>query len=112
MTTWIMALADRTDPAFPTYAEDVNPVYARASVEVDDFAELLPVLLAWREHFGDDITAYALSFEQGHDWAQKWSCDGPPYRLDTMPGGWVQVRPDTDAKPNGRSPFSAAVEGV
>ncbi|MDQ8703287.1 hypothetical protein RCO28_12425 [Streptomyces sp. LHD-70] len=120
MTAWVMALAERTRPDVPNYAEDVHPSTARAAVLVDDFADLFPVFKGWREHFGGDITTYALSFEEGEDWGTRWTEYGPPFRLDHMEGGWIQVSPDIDAKPKGR-PLSAptldqdaapAVEGV
>lgn len=104
-----MALAARTRPDVPNYAEDLHPLTADASVRVDDFADLFPIFREWRRLFGDDITTYALGFEDGEDWSQKWTEEGPPIRLDHMPGGWIQVSPDIDAKPNGRSPFTDAL---
>ncbi|MEV0445315.1 hypothetical protein AB0I84_07380 [Streptomyces spectabilis] len=102
MTTWIMALAERNRPDVPNYAEDVSPLTARAAVLVDDFADLFVIFKGWREHFGGDITTYAMPFEEGEDWAKEWAELGPTYRLDHIDGGWVQVSPDYEAEPKGR----------
>ncbi|MEV6551724.1 hypothetical protein AB0M57_23840 [Streptomyces sp. NPDC051597] len=101
---WVMALGDRDPHDLPNYVEDVHPLAARASVVVDDFADLFPIFKGWREVYGDDIATYAMSFEEGEDWQSKWAECGPPFRLDHIPGGWIQIRPDTDAAPKGRAP--------
>ncbi|MFD5050408.1 hypothetical protein [Streptomyces tendae] len=102
MTTWVMALAERNRSDVPNYAEDVSPLTARAAVLVDDFADLFAIFKGWREHFGGDITTYAMPFEDGEDAVTKWTEWGPTYRLDHIPGGWIQVSPDIDAEPKGR----------
>ncbi|WP_382465700.1 hypothetical protein ACFIN9_24600 [Streptomyces noursei] len=107
---WIMALGERDPHDLPNYVEDVHPLIARASVVVDDFAELFPVFKGWRQTFGDDIATYAMSFEEGEDWRSKWTEHGPPFRLDHMAGGWIQIRPDTDAEPKGRAPSAPALD--
>ncbi|MFE0775709.1 hypothetical protein [Streptomyces sp. NPDC058861] len=108
---WLMSLGERNRPDVPGYAEDIDPREARAAVLVDDFADLVPVLLAWRDPFGSDITAYAMrtaADENGRllpAWADQWKEEGPTHRLDTLPGGFVHLRGDCDARPQGRSPF-------
>ncbi|MFD7015869.1 hypothetical protein [Streptomyces sp. NPDC059928] len=103
---WIMALGERDPDDLPNYVEDVHPSTARASVVVDDFAELFPIFKGWRQTFGEDIATYAMSFADGEDWRAKWTECGPPFRLDHIPGGWIRISPDIDAEPRGRAPNS------
>ena len=104
----MMALGEKDPERGPAYAEDTPPRLARASVVVDDFADLLPVLLAWRTHFGPDVVAYAmptLADELGQPtggWEQRWHEEGPMYRLSTLRGGYVQVTDYSEAVPAGR----------
>ncbi|MEU1353904.1 hypothetical protein ABZ410_08360 [Streptomyces cinnamoneus] len=108
---WIMALGDKTKPDVPAYAEDTHPRQARACVEVDDFADLFPIFDAWREYFAEEITAYAMPASmtaQGRPaagWEEQWTENGPPIRLDSMPGGFIQIRPDGNFPVRGRPPF-------
>ncbi|MBT2383853.1 hypothetical protein [Streptomyces sp. ISL-11] len=108
---WIMALGDKTKPDTPAYAEDTHPRRARACVEVDDFADLFPIFNAWRQHFAEEITAYAMPVllaaegQPAPGWEEEWAETGPPIRLDTMPGGFLQIRPDGDVPARGRPPF-------
>ncbi|MEV5875773.1 hypothetical protein AB0L75_16360 [Streptomyces sp. NPDC052101] len=88
----------------------MHPLAARASVVVDDFADLFPIFKGWREAYGDDIATYAMSFGEGEDWQSKWTEYGPPFRLDHIPGGWIQIRPDTDAEPKGRAPSAPTLD--
>ncbi|UFQ16441.1 MULTISPECIES: hypothetical protein [Streptomyces] len=110
MTAWIMALAEHSRPDVPNYAEDVHPLTARASVVADDFADLFVIFKGWREQFGDTITTYAMPFEEGEDWSTEWTELGPTYRLDHIPGGWIQVSPDYEAEPKGRPPFAQPLD--
>jgi len=96
---WIMALAEKTDPDNPSYAEDTSPVYARAHCTVNDFADLFPLLRYWRQHFDlPDVTAYAMSTPETVEGApapdtwESWDRHGPEIRLDMMPGGFIEVR--------------------
>jgi hypothetical protein len=92
-----MALGDRDPSKSPAYAEDTHPRDARACVVVDDFSELFPVLLGWRRNLGEEITAYAMkkpTDSRGRpdlNWSALWDDEGPTYRLDSRPGGYVQV---------------------
>ncbi|MCM1967773.1 hypothetical protein [Streptomyces sp. G1] len=111
MTTWIMALGEHNRPDVPNYADDVHPLSARASVVVDDFADLFVIFKAWRQQFGDEMTTFAMPFEEGADWAAEWTELGATYRLDHIPGGWIQVSPDYEAEPKGRAPFGSPLDG-
>ncbi|WKK23006.1 hypothetical protein QZH56_30350 [Streptomyces olivoreticuli] len=108
---WVMALGDKPDPDCPMYAEDTHPRQARACVEVDDFADLFPIFNAWCEHFDTEITAYAMPVavtaegRPAAGWEEEWVEVGPPIRLDAMPGGFIQIRPDGDFPVRGRPPF-------
>ncbi|QUI30705.1 hypothetical protein H9W91_07405 [Streptomyces alfalfae] len=111
---WLMSIAEHTRPDVEQYAEGINPKDARASAVVDDFAELFPVLLGWRDAFPNDArtTAYAMrtpATEDGHlmpGWQAQWDEVGPPYRLDVLPGGYVKVSDYSESEPNGRPPFN------
>lgn len=112
---WVMALGNKPDPDCPVYAEDTHPRQARACVEVDDFADLFPVFDAWREHFAEEITAYAMPVSVTAEgrlaagWEEAWAETGPPIRLDAMPGGFIKIRPDCDVPPRGRPLFDLAL---
>ncbi|MGW2939623.1 hypothetical protein ACWDA7_49985 [Streptomyces sp. NPDC001156] len=99
---WLMTLGERSRPDVPTYAECLGPHEARAVALVDDCGQLFPILLAWRQALGGDVTGWAgqveaddvenLPREVTEDW-------GPGLRLDTMPGGYVKVSDYRDHEP-------------
>ncbi|MDQ0994813.1 hypothetical protein [Streptomyces sp. V3I7] len=103
MARWLMTLGTRPRPDTPSYAECPGPDTARAVALADDFAQLFPILLEWRETFGDSLTGWAAQVEADDiehlpaDIVRNWGPD--QVRLDTMPGGYVKVsdRRDTQA---------------
>lgn len=94
---WLMSLGERPRPDAPTYAEDPAPDQARALALVDDFAHLFPVLQAWRQEYGQELTAWAVQVEADDienlpaELIAQWEQEGAPVRLDTQQGGYVRV---------------------
>jgi hypothetical protein len=94
---WLMSLGERPRPDAPTYAEDPAPDQARALALVDDFAHLFPVLQAWRQEYGQELTAWAVQVEADDienlpaELIAQWEREGAPVRLDTQRGGYVRV---------------------
>ncbi|MFC5220090.1 hypothetical protein [Streptomyces coerulescens] len=92
---WLMTLGERTRPDVPQYAECPAPDQARALALVDDVGQLFPILLGWRREFGRELTGWAKQVEADDietlppDVIEHWGED--QLRLDTMPGGYVQV---------------------
>ncbi|MFD5806736.1 MULTISPECIES: hypothetical protein [unclassified Streptomyces] len=94
---WLMSLGEHTRPDAPAYAEDPAPDQARALALVDDFAHLFTVLRAWRQEYGEELTAWAVQVEADDvenlpaDVTEQWAREGAPVRIDTLRGGYVKV---------------------
>ncbi|MEU6459792.1 hypothetical protein [Streptomyces sp. NPDC047065] len=94
---WLMRLGERTRPDTPAYAEDPAPDQARALALVDDFAHLFTVLRAWRQEYGEELTAWAVQVEADDvenlptDVTEQWTREGAPVRIDTLRSGYVKV---------------------
>ncbi|MGX4695112.1 hypothetical protein [Streptomyces sp. JNUCC 63] len=99
---WLMTLGERSRPEAPTYAECPGPNEARAVALVDDCGQLFPILREWRRILGGELTGWAGQVEADNienlprDVTDDW---GPDLRLDTMPGGYVQVSDYRDHQP-------------
>ncbi|MGW1729303.1 hypothetical protein ACWCQK_41685 [Streptomyces sp. NPDC002306] len=79
----------------PTRPECPGPREARALALVDDFGQLSPILLEWRQTYGDQLTGWAMQVDADDiralppEVTGTWGPDG--IQLDTMPGGCVRV---------------------
>lgn len=98
---WLMTLGERSRPDTPTFAECPGPNEARAVALVEDCGQLFPILREWRRVSGCDVTGWAGQVEADDisdlpSVTDRW---GTELRLDTMPGGYVQVTDYRDHQP-------------
>ncbi|WP_159399650.1 hypothetical protein [Streptomyces alboflavus] len=91
MTLWVAALALKNEATGA--AEEVSPVYARASATVREFSDLFPLVHKWRGILGEEITVFAMSTLEididvpAHDTHIAWDRFGPEIRIDTEESG-------------------------
>jgi hypothetical protein len=94
---WLMTLGERSRPDLPRFAETPALHRARALALVDHFDHLFPILRAWRQAYGDELTAWAVQVEADDvtnlpaQLTSGWEEEGDLIRLDTERGGYVRV---------------------